>query len=64
VVTVNLAGCVAFAVSAVAGYVIPATGAPVNVALTNAATSIGALCFLIGALLLLPEGVKGSGRPG
>jgi hypothetical protein len=59
IVAVNLAGCVAFAVAAVTGYVLPATGALVNVALTNAATSAGALCFLIGALLLLPEGVQG-----
>jgi hypothetical protein len=64
IVTVNLAGCVAFGLSAVAGFVIPATGAPVNVALTNAATSIGAGCFLAGALLLFPEGVKGADRPG
>ena len=63
IVTVNLAGCVAFGVSAVTGFVLPATGVPVNVALTNAFTSIGALCFLVGALLLLPEGVKEADRP-
>jgi hypothetical protein len=62
IVAVNLAGCVAFWASAVAGYVLPATGEPVNIALTNAATSIGALCFLGGALLLLPEGVKQADR--
>jgi hypothetical protein len=60
IVAVNLAGCVAFGVSAVTGFVLPATGLPVNVALTNATTSLGALCFLLGALLLLPEGVKGA----
>ena len=64
IVTVNLAGCVAFGVSAVTGFVLPATGLPVNVALTNAMTSLGALCFLLGALLLLPEGVKQADRPG
>jgi hypothetical protein len=63
IVTVNLAGCVAFGVAAVTGYVLPATGQPVNVGLTNAATSIGAVCFLIGALLLLPEGTKDADRP-
>jgi hypothetical protein len=63
IVTVNLAGCLAFGVAAVTGYVLPATGTPVNVALTNAATSIGALCFLVGALLLLPEGITDSDRP-
>jgi len=64
IVTVNLAGCVAFGVSAVTGFVLPATGLPVNVALTNAMTSLGALGFLVGALLLLPEGVKEADRPG
>jgi len=63
IVAVNLTGCVAFGVSAVAGFVLPATGLPVNVALTNAFTSAGALCFLVGALLLLPEGVKEADRP-
>jgi hypothetical protein len=58
IVTVNLAGCVGFGVAAVTGFVLPATGAPVNVAVTNAATAIGAFFFLLGALLLLPEGTK------
>ena len=55
IVSVNLAGCVAFGVSAVAGYVPPSTSAPINVDLANVATAIGALGFLVGALLLLPE---------
>ena len=59
VVGVNLAGCLAFGVSAVAGFVVPSTGAPMSVSVANAATCIGALGFLIGALLLLPEGAKG-----
>lgn len=65
IVAVNLAGCIAFGVSAVTGYVLPATGTELSAAWTNASTSIGALCFLAGALLLLPEGVKtGAHRPG
>ena len=58
IVSVNLAGCVAFGVSAVAGYVLPSTAAPINVDLANLTTSIGALGFLVGALLLLPEGAR------
>jgi hypothetical protein len=58
IVSINLLGCIAFGVSALTGFVLPATGAPVNETLTNTTTSIGALCFLVGALLLLPEGVK------
>lgn len=58
VVGVNLIGCLAFGVSAVAGFVVPSTGAPVSIPVANAATCIGALGFLAGALLLLPEGAR------
>jgi hypothetical protein len=51
----NLIGSVAFGVSAVAAFVVPATGALLDVELSNLGTFIGALCFLGGALLLLPE---------
>ena len=48
-------GCVAFGISAVAAYVVPSTGSALDLAGANVFTSLGALCFLIGALLLLPE---------
>jgi len=51
----NLFGSVAFGVSAVASYVIPATGELRNAERANLGTLVGAVCFLIGALLLLPE---------
>jgi hypothetical protein len=41
-------------VSAIASYVKP-NGQLVSLALTNLGTFVGALCFLAGALLLLPE---------
>jgi len=50
----NLVGSVAFGVSAVASYVKP-NGQLVSLALTNLGTFVGALCFLAGGLLLLPE---------
>lgn len=50
----NLVGSIAFGVSAVASYVKP-NGQLVSLALTNLGTFIGALCFLAGGLLLLPE---------
>jgi hypothetical protein len=53
IAVVNLAGCVAFGISAVAGYVVPSTGSALDLAAANAWTSLGALCFLVGALLLL-----------
>ena len=52
---VNLIGSIAFGVSAVAGYVNPVTGQVHNAGRANTQTLIGAVCFLIGALLLLPE---------
>ena len=51
----NLAGSIAFGVSAVAAYVNPFTGQVHNVARANTQTLVGAVCFFIGALLLLPE---------
>ncbi len=52
---VNLLGSVAFGISAVAGYINPATGELHNAERSNLGTLIGAVCFLVGALLLLPE---------
>ncbi len=52
---VNLIGSVAFGVSAVAGYISPATGQLRNAERSNLGTLIGAVCFFVGALLLLPE---------
>jgi hypothetical protein len=55
IASVNLLGCVAFGISAVAAYVVPTTGSEINTSTVNTFTALGALCFLIGALLLLPE---------
>ena len=49
---VNLAGCVFFAISAVASYVVPDTGSILDLAAANWNTALGALCFLVGALML------------
>lgn len=51
----NLAGSLAFGVSAVAGYISPTTGQLSNADRSAAGTFVGAVCFLVGALLLLPE---------
>jgi hypothetical protein len=70
---VNLLGSVAFGVSAVAGYISPVTGQLRNAERANLGTLVGAVFFLIGALLLLPERTEdtsaadaggGSGRTG
>ncbi|GAA1233459.1 hypothetical protein GCM10009665_24670 [Kitasatospora nipponensis] len=51
----NLVGSLAFGISAVAGYVDPVTGQVHDVDRADTQTLIGALCFLAGAVLLLPE---------
>jgi hypothetical protein len=55
VVAVNLLGSVAFAVSAVAALAVPGCGQPVSAALSDGGTYVGAVMFLIGAVLLVPE---------
>lgn len=51
----NLAGSAAFGVGAMASLIQPDTSEPVSAAIANGATAAGALCFLLGALLLLPD---------
>jgi hypothetical protein len=55
ITSLNLVGSAAFGVSAIAGYIIPSTGQIRNAALSNLGTFVGALCFLVGSILLLPE---------
>jgi hypothetical protein len=54
IVALNMLGSVAFGVAAVASLIQPSTSEPVSAAVENAGTAIGALCFLAGALMLLP----------
>jgi len=56
---VNLIGCVAFGVSSLAAFV-RVSGITANELLANLGTFVGALCFLVAALLELPR----SPRPG
>jgi hypothetical protein len=68
ITAVNLAGSIAFGVSAVASHVVPASDQPRNVALMNLGTFVGGLCFLVGAVLLLPArtrvSTQGAPNPG
>jgi hypothetical protein len=51
----NLAGSVFFMAAAIAAFVRPATGDATAAGVANAGTFLGALCFLLGARLLLPS---------
>ena len=55
IATVNLAGCVLFGISAIASYIVPSTGSVLDLAAANWTTALGALCFLVGALMLRPR---------
>lgn len=61
IAVVNMAGSVAFGISAVASYVVPDSGLPRNVTLVNLGTFLGAVCFLVGAYLLLPRRISSAG---
>ena len=50
----NYVGSVFFMASALAAFTLTTTGEPVNIAIVNSGTFFGALCFLVGAYLLLP----------
>jgi hypothetical protein len=54
IAAINLAGCVLFGISAIASYFVPATGSILDLAAANWGTSLGAACFLAGAVLLWP----------
>ena len=56
ITAVNLLGCIAFGISAVAAFWVPSSGSVLDLAAANAFTALGGLCFLVGAVLLLPEG--------
>jgi hypothetical protein len=53
---INLLGCVLFGIAAVGGYVVPDTGSPIDLALANWNTGLGAACFLACAAATLRTG--------
>ena len=63
IVVINLAGSLAFGISAVAAYVIPSTAGLLDASLSNATTFLGAICFFAGAYLLIPEMTAHAAEP-
>jgi hypothetical protein len=62
IATVNFGGCILFGISAVAGYIVPKTGDVLDLAAANVTTALGGLCFLVGAVMLLPEAARSPTR--
>lgn len=56
IAALNLGGSVFFGLSAIGAYVVPSTGELLSATLANGGTFLGAIGFLVGAALLLPEG--------
>jgi YrhK-like protein len=52
---VNLLGSLLFGISAIASVIVPSTGSMLDLAAANWTTSLGGLCFLIGALMVMPR---------
>jgi hypothetical protein len=50
----NMIGSIFFMISALASYVLPTTGELINSPVSIAGTLLGALCFLVGAILMFP----------
>jgi hypothetical protein len=50
----NMGGSIAFMASAVAAYVLPKTGTAISPAWANGGTLVGAVCFFVGAWLMIP----------
>ena len=59
----NMLGSVAFGVSAYAAKVVDASGDVRNVEAVNLGTFVGALCFLVAALLVLPPREAPAAQP-
>lgn len=51
----NLLGSIAFGVSAAGAFIVLSTSQPFDPFLMNLGTFTGAICFFLGAILLLPE---------
>jgi len=54
IAALNMVGSVFFGISAVGAYVVPDTDEVLNSAWANGGTFLGAVCFLVGALLVIP----------
>jgi hypothetical protein len=55
IVALNLMGSVAFGAAAIASWIEPSSGEPVSARIANGGTALGGLCFLLGAIALMPE---------
>lgn len=62
-VFINMVGCIAFGASAVGAFILP-SGDAFNNGLANYGTFVGALCFLLASLIVLPFWDRARRHPG
>jgi hypothetical protein len=62
IAALNMGGSIAFGISAAAAHIVPDSGQPRHAELVNLGTFVGALGFLVGAFLLLPERTDSPGQ--
>jgi len=53
--SLNMVGSIFFGFSAIGAYVVPASEALLNARWANGGTLLGAVCFLVGAWLVVPR---------
>ena len=58
IAAVNMAGSIAFGIAAIAARYLRTTGELANITLVNLGTFVGAICFLVGAVLLPVESAR------
>jgi hypothetical protein len=67
IAAINMLGSIFFGISALTSWIVPSTGDVLDAAATNSTTFLGAVCFLIGGLMLMPRprgAAELSGAPG
>ena len=60
VAALNYVGSIFFMLSAIASFTLTTTGEELNTTIVNSGTFLGAVCFLVGAYLLLPPARDGA----
>ncbi len=58
IVLINLLGCIGFMISALLAWTLPEPAAPWRETLSVTFTLQGAVCFFLGAVLMLPETIR------
>lgn len=59
--SLNMVGSIFFGISAIGAYVVPTSNELLDASWANGGTLLGALCFLVGAWLVIPRQIQATG---